>query len=148
MTFSIWNTPPDHKTLIISYEVQYFVDQLRSQIRARISTPADAQDKDYSQTIIETTVDKCNFYRGIYATFLSRVIGEHDTTKSHNCPIPKFTTSTVINQTISDTFIFPMSVETRYKMTIKNYAIIKGRKGWVFLYDTTIFARYSKQLLG
>lgn len=150
MTYSAKNTPPDYKVCLLSYEVVNFVELLKVQSRVKIYLANDAKDEDSSHKIFQSSIDKCKLYEGVQATFFTRAWQENTNKRNGSalsCPIPKGFHNKVVNLTISDTFMIPMPTEKLLRINIKDYAVIKGKKGWTFLWEQTTLGRYRKTIL-
>jgi hypothetical protein len=145
---SYWfNNTPDGEAVKLSSVTKFFVEILREQQRIKLTVCKDEADTDYSLHVLSTPVDSCKISKGVKTNILTKVLHENfklSFDDSLTCPFKKNSVLRLDDCLITDTFLPPMLVEKRFRYEGKFFGIIKGKKGWTYLYTIVLHGRYKK----
>lgn len=60
------------------------------------------------------------------------------------CPFLKNSTFSMMNHVFTDDLLPPMPFDQKFRVQNNVYGVIKGGKGWEYLYSYVFFAHYKK----
>lgn len=130
--------------VVYGYSIMFYKVIMSEKHRVTISTMSNLNDLNYTHTILTTTFDVCKARKRVLPTFYSKTIfHDQNYTSSIKCPYQLNTLRSFENLTVTDAFLPPLP-ETKVKLEIVSYGIVKDQKGWKFLKRFTHFVRVKK----
>jgi Protein of unknown function (DUF1091) len=142
-----FNNTPDGEAVKLSFDLKWFVEVIQEQQRIKLTVCKDEKDTNYSLLIASTPVDSCKVAKGVRSNLLMKVLHENfmgSYNDNFTCPFKKDSVYKLTDCLITDAYLPPMLEEKRFRYEGKFYGIIKGKKGWTYLYTTVIYGRYKK----
>lgn len=144
--YSAQNTS-DGEGSLLSFDVEFLVEVLREQLRLKMFTPRDESDQEYTKLYMSTPIDTCKVHTGVRTTLLMKVVFENfmkSVNSDYTCPFAKNSHIKLTNCTLTDNLLPPIPNEQKFKIEIDYYGIIKGKKGWTYMYGTKTYGRCRK----
>lgn len=137
----------DGERSFTSQNVTFLVDIFDEKHITILTVKRDEKDDNYSLTVFRSPVTNCILAKGVLSTIVDRMFFANFAQSSRfnvSCSYPKNTPLIIDDLPIDDHLLPPMVTEKQFKLHTKFFAKVKGRKGYSFTYESTVYGRFKK----